>query len=210
MNTYHKIETVYKRELDGNRNIIEGQYSIPEFEMLKDITWVWTEKIDGTNIRIMPDKDVIRFGGKTDRAQIPTPLLDVLQDTFTLDNMQNVFKGETDICLYGEGYGKKIQKGGNYIPDGNNFILFDIRVGKWWLTRETCEDIAEQLEIPIVPIINEGTLLEAVEYVKVGFKSTIAHNTDYEAEGLVMKPKYDLFARNGKRIISKIKHTDFK
>ena len=71
MNQYHKIQTIFKRELDGNRRIIEGNYSMPEFEYLKDNQWIFTEKVDGTNIRVMWNgKDVI-FGGKTDDAQIP-------------------------------------------------------------------------------------------------------------------------------------------
>ena len=30
MKVYHKINTVFKREPDGKRKIIEGQYSVPE------------------------------------------------------------------------------------------------------------------------------------------------------------------------------------
>lgn len=33
------------------------------------------------------------------------------------------------VTIFGEGYGVKIQKGGNYIPDDVNFILFDVRFG---------------------------------------------------------------------------------
>jgi hypothetical protein len=112
--------------------------------------------------------------------------------------------------LYGEGYGARIQKGGNYLPDRTDFILFDVKVDTWWLTRESIEDIATKLAIPIVPVIGKGTLLQAVSYVKHGFTSTIAVNTKYQAEGLIMKPPVELFNRNGHRVISKIKFKDFK
>lgn len=195
---------------------MEGQWALPEFELLKDIEWVWTEKIDGTNIRIIWDGFNVRFGGKTDVAQIPTFLLKVLQDTFTPEKMTAQFgKGFTEqdekieVCLYGEGYGAKIQSG-SYLTDRTDFILFDCRVQNWWLTRESIEDIATKLSIGIVPIIGTGTLLQAVEYCKNGYKSTIAENKNYDAEGLIMKPKVELFNRQGYRILSKIKLKDFR
>lgn len=210
MKTYQKIQTVYLRNPENKfKTLLEGEWSKPEFELLKDIDWVCTEKIDGTNIRIMWDGEQVRFGGKTDKAQIPTILIDALQDTFTNEKMKECFPDTDNVCLYGEGYGKKIQKGGNYLPDRADFILFDVKIGDWWLTREACEDIAEKLNIDIVPIIGIWKLEEAIEYVKTGFKSTIAHNKDYMAEGLIMKPKTELFNRRGERIITKIKHKDF-
>jgi hypothetical protein len=116
--------------------------------------------------------------------------------------------GET-ITIFGEGYGKKIQDGGNYIKDGVDFILFDVRIGNWWLNRKACEDIANKLGIKIVPIIGHMTIKEAIDFVKKGFKSTISENKEYEAEGLVLKTPDGLLRRNGERIITKIKTIDF-
>jgi len=210
MKQYHKIQTVYLRDPKTNyKTLLEGAWAKPEFELLKDIDWVCTEKIDGTNIRVMWDGGQVRFGGKTDKAQIPTILINVLQDTFTHESMNNCFPNADNVCLYGEGYGKKIQKGGNYLPDRADFILFDVKIGDWWLTREAIEDIAKKLSIKVVPIIGKSNLEQAIEYVKKGFKSTIADNKDYIAEGLIMKPKIELFNRKGERIITKIKHKDF-
>ena len=157
----------------------------------------------------MWDGKNVRFGGKTDNAQIPTILIGALQDTFTNEKMKQCFPDTDNVCLYGEGYGKKIQKGGNYLPDRADFILFDVKVGNWWLTREANEDIATKLDINVVPIIGIMKLEEAVEYVKKGYKSTIAENKEYMAEGLIMKPVTELSNRRGERIISKIKYKDF-
>lgn len=210
MKQYHKIQTVYFRDPENNhKTLLEGTFAKPEFELLKDIDWICTEKIDGTNIRIMWDGENVRFGGKTDNAQIPTILLGSLQDTFTNDIMKDCFSDANDVCLYGEGYGKKIQKGGNYLPDRADFILFDIKIGNWWLTIDTNEDIAKKLNIEVVPIIGIWKLEQAIEYVKNGFISTIADNKKYIAEGLVMKPIIELFDRKGERVISKIKYKDF-
>ncbi len=210
MKQYHKIQTVYFRDPENNhKTLLEGTWAKPEFELLKDIDWVCTEKIDGTNIRIMWDGENVRFGGKTDNAQIPTILIGVLQDTFTKEIMAAAFPDADNVCLYGEGFGKKIQKGGNYMPDRADFILFDVKIGDWWLTRESIEDIAYKLNIAIVPIIGIWKLEKAIEYVKKGFISTIADNKQYIAEGLIMKPVTELFNRKGERVIAKIKHKDF-
>jgi hypothetical protein len=210
MKEYHKIQTTYFRDPENNhKTLLEGQFAKPEFETLKDIDWICTEKIDGTNIRIMWDKAGLTFGGKTERAQIPSHLVNELNNIFTINLMQEVFPGGEEICLYGEGYGMKIQKGGNYIKDKASFILFDVKIGDWWLKRDSIEDIANQLNIDIVPIIGVWPLEKAINYVKQGFKSTISQNKDYIAEGLIMKPVIELFNRRGERIITKIKHKDF-
>ncbi|MDR1023954.1 MAG: RNA ligase family protein [Prevotellaceae bacterium] len=213
MTTYQKINTIYKRDMAGSKRMMVGEWSQPEFEYLKDNRWEWTEKIDGTNIRVHWDGEQVLFGGRTDKADMPEHLLKMLQEKFTPELLRQVFEqqgeGETSITLYGEGYGMKIQKGGNYMAKRVGFILFDIRIGSWWLKRSDCEALAQQLDIPIVPVIGYGTLQEAVDFVKKGFKSTIAENKDYDAEGLVLKPAVDLLARSGQRIITKIKHCDF-
>ena len=210
MKEYHKIQTVYKRNLETGA-LLEGEWTLPEFEFLKDNQWEWTEKIDGTNIRIILDEVALIFKGKSEKAQIPTFLVDRLQEIFTPVNMIETFPELSQVCLYGEGYGDKIQAAGkHYRPDGTNFILFDCRIGYWWLTRESLEQIAKTLSIPIVPIIGEGTLSQAIEYCRQGFKSVIAHNTEYEAEGLVLKPKVELFNRQSRRVITKLKYKDFK
>lgn len=210
MKEYHKIQTVFLRNLESKKKeIIIGQWALPEFELLKDLEWIWTEKIDGTNIRVIFNGSSVVFGGKTDNAQIPSKLVTHLRDTFTVEKMQAVFGSEpTEVCLYGEGFGAGIQSGGNYRQD-QHFILFDVRVFSFWLERHNVEDVADKLSILIVPIVGKGTLLEAVEYAKSGYKSTIAENKNYTAEGLIVKPKVELFNRKGERILSKIKYKDF-
>ena len=75
---YNKIETLWKRDMDGSKKLLEGEFRNPTVEFLKDNIWQFTEKIDGTNIRIYWDGHTVTFGGRTDRAQIPVFLLDYL------------------------------------------------------------------------------------------------------------------------------------
>lgn len=215
MNEYHKIQSVFKREpTTKHRNLIFGDYSLPEFEYLKDNIWTFTEKIDGTNIRVMYDGKHITFGGKTDNADIPIPLLGKLKERFWLSANEAIFARKfvnedltpVSVCLYGEGYGAKIQSGGNYRID-QDFILFDVNINGWWLQRKDIEDIANALSIDVVPIIGEGTLTDMVNVTREGFNSRWGN---FLAEGIVARPKTELKTRGGERIITKVKYKDFK
>ena len=207
MNEYHKIQTVFKRDMQKNgKTLLEGQWTLQEFEYLAGNKWVFTEKVDGTNIRVMFKDGAVTFGGKTDNAQIPAQLVAKLNDRFLpmATQLQEIFG--CDACLYGEGYGAKIQKGGgNYRPD-QDFVLFDVRVGEWWLQRDDVEDVAVKLGIDVVPIIGEGTLHDAISQAKAGIGSTWGA---FQAEGIVARPKTEMNTRNGHRIITKIKCRDF-
>ncbi len=97
-----------------------------------------------------------------------------------------------------------------YIKDSVDFILFDINIDGIWLKRESLEQIAKDLNLKIVPLIGYMTIDEVKKYVDNGFKSTIAENKDYDAEGLVLKTPYGLKDRMGNRIITKIKTKDFR
>lgn len=203
MKEYHKIQSIFKRDERGR---FTSDYSMPEFEYLKDCEWIGTEKVDGTNIRVMWDGENVKFGGKTDNAQIYVKLYERLVEIFKIDLMKEHFK--EPVCLYGEGYGARIQKGGgNYISDGVDFVLFDIKCGDWWLKRESLELISNNLEIKIVPIVFRGNLFQAIQKVETGFNSQWG---PFEAEGLVLKPKIELFNRKKERIITKVKTKDFK
>lgn len=207
MKEYHKIQTMWERDPNTKfRKLLEGKWALPEFEYLKDTEWMFTEKVDGTNVRVHWDGESVRFGGRTDNAQMPVFLMDKIQEIFTIEKLADVL-GEQTVTLYGEGYGAKIQKGGgDYIPDGCSFICFDIRVGPWWLKRQDVEDMCSQIGVDIVPIVGVGTLLDGVELVRGGFESLLRRSTP---EGIVMRPKVELTDRGGRRIISKLKVTDF-
>lgn len=206
MKEYHKIETVWERDPATKfRTLIDGKWATPEIAYLAGSDWIWTEKVDGTNIRIMWDGETVRFGGKTDAAQIFAPLIERLQQIFYAGALAKIFDGSA--CLYGEGYGAKIQKGGgNYLADGVDFALFDVRCGEVWLTRESVSDIAHRLRVQSVPVVGIGPLMDAISLARKGIRSTWG---DFEAEGLVMRPSVELLDRRGHRIITKIKTRDF-
>lgn len=208
MTKYHKIETLYKRDTEGSKKLIEGEFRDEAVEFLKNMTWQFTEKIDGTNIRVMWDGHAITYGGRTERSSIPAHLMNKLLELFGNDETEQLFEqtfGEKEVILFGEGYGVKIQNGGLYRPDVS-FILFDVMISGNYQRREMVELIAKQFGLEVVPVIFEGTLSDGVEYVKTKPMSTIG---SAPMEGLVARPKVELQDRCGNRIIVKIKARDF-
>lgn len=221
MEKYHKIHGIYKRYKEGEKKgrFIMGEYSRPEFEMLKDIQWTWTEKVDGTNIRLQwltdPLISEVWIKGKEEKSEIPKHLLEQLKQLCPKEKMLEIFgEGEEvlDVCLYGEGYGYKIQGGGKYFKRDKEtgFILFDVKIGNCFLKRADVGDIAVKLDIPFVPLVGKGTIEEAIRYVKTNPKTWVGENNNFIMEGLVIRPETELRDRMGRRIITKIKVCDFK
>jgi len=206
---YNKIDTLYKRDMEGTKKLLEGEFRNPTVEFLKDNVWTFTEKVDGTNIRVYWDGHKVQFGGRTERAQIPSDLVNYLNSVFGTNEAEQIFEekfGETEVILFGEGYGPKIQNGGLYRNDVS-FIMFDVLIAGNYQPRESVEDIAKAFGIDIVPIIFEGTIQEGVDFVKGHPDSTMG---TAKMEGLVGRPKIEMRDRCGKRVIVKIKWEDFK
>lgn len=204
---YHKIETLFERGED--KKLINGKFRDETVEFLKDNIWQFTEKIDGTNIRIYWNGHKVSFYGRTDKAQIPAFLVNRLNELFGGNVNEEMFEqkfGENEVMLVGEGYGEKIQNGGLY-RKGQDFILFDVMIGENWQSRETIEDIAKYFNLDVVPIVLEGTIEEGVNYVKSNPKSKIG---TANSEGLVGRPKVEIQTRTNKRVIVKIKVRDFE
>ena len=142
---------------------------------------------------------------------MPAELSNLLFEWFGGEENEQLFEqkfGSTPVIFYGEGYGKGIQNGGFYY-DKQDFILFDVKINDNWQPRESVEDIANYFQINVVPIVLEGTLNDAVEYIKKKPFSKIAQEV-YVMEGVVGRPKIELNDRCSNRVIVKIKVNDFE
>lgn len=207
---YIKIPTPFVRAVDGTKKLIEGKYRDKFVEYLSPLDWVFTEKVDGTNVSIEWDGHEVTYHGRTERAQLPQPLIDRLEEFKSME-VEELFEqefGGRHVILYGEGYGGKIQKNREY-SEHEDFILFDVYLpdSDLWLDREAVEQIANAFDIKVVPVIMTGTIDSAVEYVKHKPRS---HIGDLPMEGLVGKPAIEIKNKQGKRIIIKVKVKDFE
>lgn len=211
---YPSIPTVFKRDPETkHKTLLDGQYATPELEMLANIQWHWTEKVDGTNIRVHwnPLEQVERrvlFQERTNKSKrVPITILRMLRRKLSESRFKSADLN-LPLTLYGEAYGLGIQKAGKlYKPDGQSFVLFDVRCGGLWLERQNVLDVALGLGLDTVPSRGYGTLTQMVERVQAGLKSSWG---GFEAEGLVARPVYELQDRRGNRIITKVKAKDFK
>ncbi len=232
---YPKIETLFNRD-PKTFKVNEGDFRLEEFKMINK--WEVTEKVDGTNIRVIYrskwhdfdeliyDERVVEFMGRTARSEIPAHLEEYLKETFYIDKLSNTFADldiHEGVILFGEGYGEKIQGGGKY-RKGVSFRLFDVWVsdaehpmGGWWLEHENILDIAQKLGIKCVPYYGMHTTERIVDFVKNNrsiIDSAVAlFDSKYEgvqSEGLVARSSPLLYTRRGKRLMWKLKVKDFK
>lgn len=199
---YPKIDCLFERNSDLK---LSNTFRDLAFEYLKDLKWQGFEKLDGTNVRIYWDGYRVSTHGRTDNAVFEKSFEEYLEKFKSKEFeelMEQIF-GEKEVHLFGEGLGQKIQGGSS---TENKIVLFDILVQENWLKYEDVKDVGNKLGFEVVNLEIEGTLNELIEYVKTPRK---ASNKDIQMEGLVARPKYNLFTGK-KRIQTKIKFDMFK
>lgn len=119
---------------------------------------------------------------------------------------------EVPIYIYGEYFGKGVQKvGGRYVKDGNDFLVFDIRQQGWWLPRDKRNALCFELGLKSVPYLGYMTLRQIEEMVMNGFTTKYDNAADPTLieEGIVARPVIPLCDGRGNRIIVKVKYCDY-
>lgn len=220
---YPKIETLFDRDKSTHK-VNLGEYRLPEFKMIDK--WLVTEKIDGTNIRIELKSGPtvggisrhVSYHGRTDRAQMPTTLVNWLHEHIPQEKVLDAFDLATRVTIFGEGYGAGIQKGGNYRSDVS-FRIFDVVVDdgdwRWWLNWDSVRNIAAKLEVKTVPVFGVDLSMNKAIALVHGLSSvTFAEHKNPETveqkqEGVVCKTEPIMLQRNGQRIVWKLKRKDF-
>lgn len=223
---YPKIETLYERDPQTFKVILD-RLRLPEFDLVK--RWLVTEKIDGTNVRIILNCNtsygmgqtvhvpVVSYRGRTDDAQMPPFLLSMLQERFPLSLVASVFDEGTEAIIFGEGYGPKIQKGGGNYRKNVGFRVFDVVVfginGRpWWLNWTGVEDVAAKVGAETVPVLARYVTLDSAVAFLASPSATTGQDGGQEnsvQEGIVARTDPLLFIRNGERLMWKLKGKDF-
>lgn len=220
---YTKIDTIAKRDLEGNKRLIDGTFRDPAIEYLQDVKFEATEKADGTNVSVHWNGHRVSIHGRTQAAQLPKALSDMLYARFMDEQTEQVFEQMfppkydedaqevlTEVTIYGEGIGPKIQKVGKLYGDQYRFLVFDIKVGNTYLEHSNpfYEQVIGAFGLEEVPVLPDMTPNEAVEFVKSKPRSWI--NSDAPMEGVVLRPKVRLYGPNGSRLIVKVKAKDYE
>ena len=172
---YHKINSLYIRNEKGK--IIEGSFVNETFEELynSNYRFEYTEKVDGTNIRVIITKAKedsafhIEFKGRTDDAVIPDHLLTKLDSIFNDVDWNKIFDWErcSEVILYGEGFGHKIQGcGDRYNKEDADFVLFDLMINGTFMNSGWVTNIAVILGVHRAEVLGVASLREIEEFVK--------------------------------------------
>lgn len=235
MNPYESIETLYIRKKDGSNKLDFTQIRSPEWQSVKQ--WYLTEKVDGTNIRVIIDKQGITVKGRSDNAQLPPGLKDSIEMMFDHERITTYFKGNKpngelaeDWCVtfYGEGYGPGI-KGSEpmqYKPQGakKGFRCFDIKWGgldsNHWADIQEWTGICASLDIlPVnligwldgdLPIDANAAYTMMNTYLPRSYCAFEDGGTQAHGEGVVARTEHPLFDRWGNRLMWKLTRRDLK
>lgn len=211
MKEYHKIPDAfifdYKKKVYNTNVFFDSNIS-----ELKDNKWIFTEKINGTNLRIYWDGHKLSYAGRTDDAFF-TPEQRLFIENKLMNEMvfEQMFM-EKECIVYGELFGGKISKESKKGYDYGSelqFKVFDVEINDIMLTKSNARMLAEKLGFGFVPIIfTDATIREAITYLQNNLKSTITPNS--AIEGLVGTPVGDFYTRLGKRIVIKIRREFLK
>lgn len=218
---YHKINAPFERSKDGpdKGKLISGAWCRQEFGALASShIWLFTEKLDGTNIRLewghgwlesFPPAAEFTIRGRNEESQIPPRLMDALRALRpqVCRGLAGLFEYPTSVTIFGEGIGPNIQKGGHLYEGGvHDFVAFDVAVNGRYQDRDRMIQITDACGLKRARVVGSGTLYDAMNLVTEGLAS--AHG-DRMAEGIVARTMPDLYARDGSRVITKIRANDF-
>ena len=212
---YPKINTLWKRNTENKWVIIPGEFSDDKFKGEKK--WHLTEKIDGTNIRVIwePEKDKIIFRGRKQRSQIPPKLEDALTETFSpKKELFSELFGEHRVILFGEGFGGYISGGtisGEKYHQKCGFILFDVWENDEWYPWDRVKKTSQNFDILHVPSFGVHSLEQSIAMVKSDMREgrLSSHFGDFPPEGVVATIQPLKYFENGDPIRWKLKTRDY-
>lgn len=119
--------------------------------------------------------------------------------------------GATEITIFGEGYGGKLQGMSETYGKELKFIAFDVQIGECWLDLPKAEQIVKQLGLEFVYYQKISTDLVEIDKARDMFSPQAKRNGcgDKIQEGIVLRPPIELAQNNGSRIICKHKRKEF-
>ena len=196
--TYPKINTLWKR--DVRNKIIVGDFARPEFEALAYASFIWTEKLDGTNTRLYWDGEKVTVGGRTDNANWSAHILKFLQELADAADWNAAF-GKRHVVVYGETFGPGIQKGGGY-GSRPMFRPFDVRMGREdgitgnspFSGRHIVKLAGDMLGVEPVEILGTKILIDAWNMLEAG--TWVSTYPGVELEGIVGRPEIPFYVAN--------------
>ena len=206
---YQKIVSPWKRTDPKSKTVNTEVFSDEYIEMLKDIQWIGTEKVDGENLNFYYDGNHVSYFGHTDKSVFTGDKKEWL-DSLITPEFESIFEqifGEKEAFVHGELLGPKIQSNLYGVSDFQ-FYAFDIynKTDNVFWKQDVVDIYAKQFGFERAPLIATGTLEEIAAIVKTVPASKL--NPKIEMEGIVIRPLRELKNAKNERIIYKVKVAD--
>lgn len=201
-------------------------YTFPHIERLERRPEVFVlgqvvalEKIDGTNARFGFVDGVFKVGSRNQEIgpEDPYGFAGWVNQQNLEERLREAFgdegEGVPDCIIYGEWYGRRIQKGITYSTE-RHFSGFAVRMGRAFLpVRDALDFIGGKLGLETAPIVYQGypdsTLLDALR----AYPSLTARGhgqAEQDHEGIVIWPVYPFMDAHGDWVIAKHKRPGFE
>lgn len=164
------------------------------------------EKIHGTSAHVALKDGQLRFfsGGEKHENFIKLFNVDAL-----LEAMLGL--GHPEVVVFGEAYGGKQQGMAHRYGKNLKFVVFDVKVGDYWLDVPNAQQVAERLGLEFVHYKRVSTDLAALDAERDAPSEQARRNGvegDQPREGVVLRPIREFHDNGGHRIISKHKRPE--
>lgn len=119
----------------------------------------------------------------------------------------------TNVTVFGEAYGGKMQGMSRTYGKENKFIAFDVRIDDVWLDVEKAAKFVNKLGLQFVPYQLISTDITALEVARDAYSQVAFMNgmgNDKIMEGIVLRPPFEVTLNNGQRLIAKFKRKEFQ
>ena len=165
------------------------------------------EKVHGTSAHISYKDDKLFFysGGAKHEEFIKN---------FNEEELLESFRalGQPQVVVFGEAYGGKMQAMNKTYGNSLKFVVFDVKIGELWLDVPSAEKISAKLNLEFVPyelVPSEIDVLNAERDRPSRIAKRRGIQEDRPAEGIVIRPPFEVRLNNGERVIAKHKREEF-
>lgn len=169
MHYYPKISCPFLRVNPKDKMVDLNQYSDKYADLLSNVEFSATEKVDGKNTNIIYDGNNVKFEGHTDKTTWTPEEETWIKNKFINDGFIQMCEqqfGEKTVQFCGELIGPKIQSN-IYKLDDYKFIVFDIKINNVFISREFVKEITNTLYMDTIDIYTSTLMYCAFNYTNI-------------------------------------------
>ncbi len=165
------------------------------------------EKIHGTGTKIVWKDNQLKFfsGGENHEKFVA-----LFNQEFLVSKFKEI--GQSEVSVFGEGYGGKCQGMSATYGKELKFIAFDVQIGGHWLSVPQAEEFVKNLGLEFVHYVKCSTDLKCLDAERDKDSVQSVRNgcgPGKLREGVVIRPLIELTKNNGERVICKHKRDKF-